>query len=127
MHANTFRRHKTKGIFMAKAKSTTSASRSSRRDAVIAIDPSLNRPSNADEASPETLVPDVVHMQLDESSIDAPGDADERRARVGRRAYELAEQRGFAPGHELEDWLRAESEIGSQPTNLIAAEDQFTG
>lgn len=112
---------------MAKAKSTTSASRSSRRDAVIAIDPSLNRPSNADEASPETLVPDVVHMQLDESSIDASGDADERRARVGRRAYELAEQRGFAPGHELEDWLRAESEIGSQPTNLIAAEDQFTG
>jgi uncharacterized lipoprotein YajG len=30
---------------------------------------------------------------------------------IRRRAYELAEQRGFSSGHETEDWLRAEREI----------------
>jgi hypothetical protein len=28
-------------------------------------------------------------------------------------AYFLAEHRGFAPGHELEDWIKAEREIES--------------
>ncbi len=31
---------------------------------------------------------------------------------VARAAYFLAKRRGFEPGHELEDWLVAESEIG---------------
>lgn len=31
--------------------------------------------------------------------------------RIATRAYELASQRGFDPGHELEDWLQAEREI----------------
>ena len=30
---------------------------------------------------------------------------------VRRRAYELAEQRGFESGHETEDWLNAEHEV----------------
>ena len=30
---------------------------------------------------------------------------------IRRRAYELAEQRGFSGGHETEDWLRAEREV----------------
>src|SRR5215469_583380 len=30
---------------------------------------------------------------------------------IRRRAYELYEQRGCAPGHENDDWLIAESEI----------------
>ena len=30
---------------------------------------------------------------------------------IRRRAYELSEQRGFTPGHEIEDWLIAEREI----------------
>lgn len=28
--------------------------------------------------------------------------------RIARRAYELYEQRGQSPGHELDDWLEAE-------------------
>lgn len=32
-------------------------------------------------------------------------------AEIRRRAYELYEQRGCAPGHEEEDWLVAEREI----------------
>ena len=31
---------------------------------------------------------------------------------VACAAYFLAKRRGFEPGHELEDWLAAESEIG---------------
>lgn len=31
--------------------------------------------------------------------------------RISQRAYEIAQKRGFAPGHELEDWLQAEREI----------------
>jgi len=30
---------------------------------------------------------------------------------IRRRAYELAERRGFTSGHETEDWLVAESEV----------------
>jgi hypothetical protein len=30
---------------------------------------------------------------------------------IRRRAYELAERRGFSNGHETEDWLAAEREV----------------
>lgn len=30
---------------------------------------------------------------------------------IARRAYELFEERGGAPGHELDDWLTAEREV----------------
>jgi len=31
--------------------------------------------------------------------------------RIAKRAYELYEQRGREPGHELDDWLTAEREV----------------
>jgi hypothetical protein len=34
-----------------------------------------------------------------------------RRALIAEAAYLRAEQRGFAPGHETEDWLAAEVEV----------------
>jgi hypothetical protein len=34
-----------------------------------------------------------------------------RRALIAETAYLRAEQRGFAPGHETEDWLAAEAEV----------------
>lgn len=30
---------------------------------------------------------------------------------IAARAYYRAEERGFIPGHELDDWLKAETEI----------------
>lgn len=33
--------------------------------------------------------------------------------RIAQAAYYRAERRGFAPGHELADWLEAEQEINS--------------
>jgi len=40
---------------------------------------------------------------------------------VCRRAYELYEQRGREDGHELDDWLQAESEILRQSAKAAAA------
>lgn len=34
-----------------------------------------------------------------------------RHAMIAEAAYYCAERRGFAPGQELEDWLRAEARI----------------
>jgi len=36
---------------------------------------------------------------------------EERGAMIAQAAYYLAEHRGFEPGHDLEDWLLAESQI----------------
>jgi len=38
-------------------------------------------------------------------------DQNQRRAMIAQAAYYRAEQRGFAPGHEAEDWLAAEGEV----------------
>ncbi|NLT33646.1 MAG: DUF2934 domain-containing protein [Acidobacteria bacterium] len=35
----------------------------------------------------------------------------ERYLLISEAAYYRAEQRGFAPGHELQDWLDAETEV----------------
>lgn len=35
------------------------------------------------------------------------------RAAIAERAYYRAEQRGFAPGYDLEDWLAAEREVAA--------------
>ena len=42
---------------------------------------------------------------------------EEIRERIREAAYYRAQQRGFSPGYEIEDWLAAEAEIrkGSSP------------
>ncbi|MBM0108052.1 DUF2934 domain-containing protein [Steroidobacter sp. S1-65] len=51
-----------------------------------------------------------------------------RWTRISRRAYELAQQRGFAPGAELSDWLQAEKEIDqAEQQRQSAPENQITG
>lgn len=40
-----------------------------------------------------------------------PSDASKRHAMIAEAAYYCAQRRGFAPGHELEDWLQAEAEL----------------
>lgn len=39
---------------------------------------------------------------------------DTRTDMIAKAAYQLAEQRGFAPGHELDDWLAAEFEVNQR-------------
>ena len=40
-----------------------------------------------------------------------PHIAEDRGAAIAKTAYLNAARRGFAPGHELEDWLAAENEV----------------
>jgi hypothetical protein len=40
--------------------------------------------------------------------------ASELQDQIRRRAYELYEQRGSSDGHEVSDWLQAESEVAQK-------------
>jgi DUF2934 family protein len=40
---------------------------------------------------------------------------------IRRRAHELYEQRGRHDGHELDDWLQAESEVTQQKAKGVGA------
>jgi hypothetical protein len=41
-------------------------------------------------------------------------DPEQRTALIAQAAYFRAERRGFAPGHETEDWLAAEAEVDAR-------------
>jgi hypothetical protein len=41
----------------------------------------------------------------------------DRAALIAISAYYLAERRGFAPGHELEDWLAAEAQVAADESS----------
>jgi hypothetical protein len=47
-----------------------------------------------------------------------------RAALIAEAAYFRAEKRGFAPGHETEDWLAAEAEVDAR---LMRAEPTAQG
>lgn len=52
-----------------------------------------------------------------------PVTEDERRRMIEVEAYLRAEQRHFAPGHEIEDWINAEAEVDRR----LAHTRQLTG
>ncbi len=52
------------------------------------------------------------------SSIEPTADLQQK---IRERAYELYEQHGREDGHELDHWLRAESEITGRRTKSVAA------
>jgi hypothetical protein len=43
-------------------------------------------------------------------------DPERRQAMIAEAAYYYAEHRGFEPGHELDDWLAARSQIDAALT-----------
>ena len=101
------------------------SARKSSSEQGIPVDPRTRRPDNADESVPEALVPDVVRKDVQRSTPETP---QSRWTRIARRAYELAQQRGFAPGAELSDWLQAEKEIDEDEQRQQAKpENQLTG
>jgi hypothetical protein len=67
-------------------------------------DMNLERPARARPPEAKTAVralsPHVV-----------PHITEDRGAAIAKSAYLHAARRGFAPGHELEDWLAAENEV----------------
>jgi hypothetical protein len=49
-----------------------------------------------------------VDQEISAAQVD---DVDVHQSMIAEAAYYKAESRGFAPGHEMEDWLEAENDI----------------
>ncbi|MES1196251.1 MAG: DUF2934 domain-containing protein, partial [Steroidobacter sp.] len=56
---------------------------------------------------PVALIVNSTPQAVPHASVD-------RRRLIEEAAYHLAEARGFAPGHELDDWLMAEVEVNQR-------------
>ena len=60
--------------------------------------------------------------QAVQSAVPAPFTGPEQRAAlIAEAAYFRAEKRGFAPGHETEDWLAAEAEVDARLMKAVHA------
>jgi len=44
---------------------------------------------------------------------------EQRAALIAEAAFFRAEKRGFSPGHEVEDWLAAESEVDAKLMHAV--------
>jgi hypothetical protein len=73
-------------------------------------DPGAERPSRKPSVARKTA-PAKSGSPRSEGDGLATLSGDELNAMIARAAYLRAKQRGFEPGHEVEDWLAAEAEI----------------
>ena len=55
----------------------------------------------------------IISEMASQTAKDRAVDRETRELMVAEAAYYCAERRGFAPGHELEDWLEAEAQIAA--------------
>jgi hypothetical protein len=60
-------------------------------------------------------------MSTDTKKPPARSEPQDLDLQIRVRAYQLYEARGREDGHELEDWLRAEEELGWKKVRTIAA------
>ena len=63
----------------------------------------------------------VLESAESATSVPKTINPDVRRQLVAAEAYFLAERRGFAAGHELEDWVAAEEAVDSRIRQMRAA------
>jgi len=64
-------------------------------------------------AKPATKVQDASGVDPNAAASASPAyiEPEIRHAMICEAAYFLAERRSFCPGHEVEDWLTAESDV----------------
>jgi len=62
--------------------------------------------------------PQMPILPTETRATESPVDIQEQ---VRRRAFDLYEQRGRKDGHDLDDWLQAESELVQNRTKAVAA------
>ena len=55
--------------------------------------------------------PASVTPKPDTKNVRAEASPEEIRRLIAEAAYYRAQDRGFEPGHELDDWIEAESEV----------------
>jgi hypothetical protein len=56
-------------------------------------------------------MPEAGSVSLVRKTSPGNGSPADLEAKIRERAYQLYQERGSTPGHEKEDWLRAEHEI----------------
>jgi oligoendopeptidase F len=61
-----------------------------------------------------TAIPNQIPTKVTNSMHDL-------QEQIRRRAHELYEQRGRDEGHELDDWLQAESEVTRHKAKAVGA------
>ena len=101
------------------SKSSTSRNASSRAAAPqhpLPDIPPHPRASDGLNASPPDASPPAVTASGTASANFDPSSS--REALIATAAYYRAEKRGFAPGHETEDWLAAEREVDGFGSDL---------
>lgn len=73
---------------------------------------------------PRAATEDAIIQNLQDCEHLAEGvteiDPELRHVMIATAAYFIAEQRGFVPGHEVEDWYRAEAAIDKQLPRFLA-------
>ena len=63
---------------------------------------------------------ETAHAQAAPDGL-AAIDPDFRQEMIATTAYDMGEQRGFTPGHELDDWLAAEARVDTTLQMIPAA------
>jgi hypothetical protein len=66
-------------------------------------------------------MPEAGSIPLVRKTSPANNSSPEVELKIRERAYQLYLERGSAPGHENEDWLRAEREILTRQSHLQTA------
>lgn len=73
--------------------------------------------------APRTVAEESILESIEQASGYAEGvsevDPQLRHEMIATAAYYLAEQRGFAPGHELQDWYRAQAAIDNELPRVL--------
>lgn len=62
-----------------------------------------------------------VAADVSNSSTQSQSDPAVRYTMIAEAAYYRAERRGFAPGHELDDWLLSEAEVDGRSLEKAAS------
>lgn len=66
---------------------------------------------SAERSAPPKTAPKTAKPSTFSNHARAEVSPEELRKLISEAAYYRAKQRGFAPGHELEDWIQAEAEV----------------
>lgn len=76
------------------------------------------------EPAPRAVVEDAIAETFERIGDLSEGvtqvDPQVRHEMIATTAYYIAEQRGFAPGHEQDDWYRAEAAVDKQLARMVA-------
>lgn len=73
--------------------------------------PRAKSPRNGSRKVTEMSVVTPISTETAGSPFNGQGNKNELQDEIRRRAYELYQERGCEPGHEVEDWFEAERQV----------------